>query len=61
MKTLEQFAREPTTLPMTTAWYLTDLAEAKGRQALFIRQTPNAGLALVYWRIGMRWSEGFAP
>ena len=41
MKTLEQFAREPTTLPMRTVWYLTELAEAKGRQALFIRQTPQ--------------------
>ena len=41
MMTLRQLAAEPPTLPMRTAWYLTDLAEARGRQELFSRQSPH--------------------
>lgn len=31
------------TLPMSTAWLLNDVAEAKGKQELFIRQSPGTG------------------
>jgi Fic family protein len=41
MNTLRQLAAEPPTIPTRTSWYLTDLAEAKGRQELFTRQTPQ--------------------
>jgi Fic family protein len=41
MNTLRQLATEPPTIPTRTSWYLTDLAEAKGRQELFTRQTPQ--------------------
>lgn len=41
MNTLRQLAAEPSTIPMRTSWYLADLAEAKGRQELFTRQTPQ--------------------
>src|SRR6266446_4857276 len=41
MMTLRQFAAEPRTLPIRTAWYLTDLAEARGKQELFTRQSPQ--------------------
>ncbi|MEK7760613.1 MAG: hypothetical protein AAB433_03425 [Nitrospirota bacterium] len=39
MMTLRQLAAEPSTLPMQTAWYLTDLAEARGKQKLFTCQS----------------------
>jgi hypothetical protein len=39
--TLRQLAAEPPTLPTRTTWYLTDLAEARGKQALFTRQSPQ--------------------
>ena len=41
MMTLRQLAAEPLTLPMQTTWYLTDLAEARGKQELFTRQSPQ--------------------
>ena len=41
MMTLRQLADEPATLPTRTTWYLTDLAEARGKQELFIRQSPQ--------------------
>jgi Fic family protein len=41
MMTLRQLASEPPTLPTRTTWYLTDLAEAKGKQELFTRQSPQ--------------------
>jgi Fic family protein len=41
MMTLRLLAAEPTTLPMRTMWYLTDLAEARGKQELFTRQSPQ--------------------
>ena len=41
MMTLRQLAAEPPTLPTRTTWYLTDLAEARGRQELFTRQSPQ--------------------
>src|ERR1051325_8220095 len=33
-------------LPMSTAWLLNDIAEAKGKQELFIRQAPQVLRAL---------------
>jgi len=41
MMTLRQLAAEPPTLPTRTTWYLTDLAEARGKQELFARQSPQ--------------------
>ena len=46
MKTLELFSQDTESIPITTAWYLTDLAEAKGRQELHTRQTPQRLKAL---------------
>ncbi|HXR08164.1 MAG TPA: Fic family protein, partial [Candidatus Acidoferrum sp.] len=46
MMTLRQLAAEPPTLPTRTTWYLTDLAEARGRQELFTRQSPQKLKAL---------------
>ena len=39
--TLRQLAAEPPSLPTRTTWYLTDLAEARGKQELFTRQSPQ--------------------
>jgi Fic family protein len=39
--TLRQLAAEPPMLPTRTAWYLTELAEARGRQELFTHQSPQ--------------------
>ncbi|HAN90868.1 MAG TPA: hypothetical protein DCQ33_02160 [Nitrospira sp.] len=39
MMTLRQLAAEPPALPTQTTWYLTDLAEARGKQELFTRQS----------------------
>jgi Fic family protein len=41
MMTLRLLAAEPPTLPTRTMWYLTDLAEARGKQELFTRQSPQ--------------------
>ncbi len=41
MKTLEQFLRNPPQIPMTTVWLLNDLAEYRGKQNLFTRQSPQ--------------------
>ncbi len=41
MKTLEQFSRKPETIPTLTSLYLADLGEAKGRQELFTKQSPQ--------------------
>jgi Fic family protein len=41
MMTLRQLAAEPPTLPTRTTWHLTDLAEARGKQELFTRQSPQ--------------------
>jgi Fic family protein len=41
MMTLRQLAAEPPTLPTRTTWYVTDLAEARGKQELFTRQSPQ--------------------
>lgn len=41
MKTLEQFASKPETIPASTSWYLADLSEARGKQELFTKQSPQ--------------------
>jgi Fic family protein len=46
MSTLRQFLLSPPAIPATAVWYLTDLAEFKGRQELFTRQAPQRLKAL---------------
>src|SRR3972149_28730 len=41
MMTLRQFASKPKTVPATTSWYLADLGEARGKQDLFTKQSPQ--------------------
>jgi len=41
MMTLQQFSLKPETVPASTSWYLADLSEARGKQELFTRQTPQ--------------------
>src|ERR1039457_1233486 len=41
MMTLRQLAAEPLTLPTRTTWSLTELAEARGKQKLRTRQSPQ--------------------
>jgi hypothetical protein len=37
MKTLEQFVENHGSIPASTVWYLTFLAEVKGKQQLFLK------------------------
>ena len=46
MMTLRRFVAKQPDVPMVTAWYLAGLAEAKGRQQLFTRQSPQRLKAL---------------
>jgi Fic family protein len=46
MMTLRQFSRRPASIPSAIAWTLADLAEARGRQDLFTRQSPQKLKAL---------------
>src|SRR3990172_4196630 len=41
MMTLKQFSSIPESIPMSTSWYLSDIAEARGKQDLFTRQSPQ--------------------
>ena len=41
MKTLGQFASKPETIPASSSWYLADLGEARGKQELFTKQSPQ--------------------
>ena len=41
MMTFRLLAAEPPMLPTRTTWYLTELAEARGKQELFTRQSPQ--------------------
>lgn len=41
MMTLRQFAAKPETIPTATSWYLADLGEARGKQELFTKQSPQ--------------------
>src|SRR5436189_5988 len=46
MMTLRQLSAEPATIPTRTSWYLTELAEARGKQELFTHQSPQKLKAL---------------
>ena len=41
MKTLERFVAGLESLPTAVAWYLEDIGESRGRQELFLRQSPH--------------------
>jgi Fic family protein len=41
MMTFRLFEKKLASLPMTVSWYLADLGEAKGKQELFTRQSPQ--------------------
>jgi Fic family protein len=41
MMTLRQFEMAPKSIPAATSWYLSDLGEARGKQELFTRQSPQ--------------------
>ncbi len=41
MMTFRQFSQTPHSLPSATGWYLADLGEARGKQELFTRQSPQ--------------------
>lgn len=41
MRTLIQLSAEPPMMPTQTTWYLADLGEARGKQELFIHQSPQ--------------------
>jgi Fic family protein len=46
MMTLRQFAEKNIDIPSITAWYLADLSEARGRQELYTKQSPQRLKAL---------------
>ena len=46
MMTLRQLARQPQSIPTATAWLLADLAESRGRQEFYTRQSPQKLRAL---------------
>ena len=41
MMSLQKFALKPETIPASTAWFLADLGEARGKQQLFSKQSPQ--------------------
>ena len=41
MQTLIQLSSEPSMMPAQSTWYLADLGEARGKQELFIHQSPQ--------------------
>jgi len=41
MMTLRQFALKPEKIPTSTSWYLADLGEARGKQELFKKHSPQ--------------------
>ena len=41
MKTLQTFSRQFEFVPTAASWYLSDLSEARGKQELFTRQSPQ--------------------
>jgi Fic family protein len=41
MMTFSQFSSKPENILATTSWYLADLSEARGKQDLFIKQSPQ--------------------
>lgn len=46
MMTLRQFSAGLDSIPVTTSWYLADISEAKGRQDLYKKQSPQRLKAL---------------
>ena len=46
MMTLRQLGAKQQTIPAAASWYLADLGEARGKQELFIRQSPQRLKAL---------------
>ena len=46
MMTLRQLALRPESIPTPTAWYLADLGEARGKQELYTKQSPQKLKAL---------------
>jgi Fic family protein len=46
MMTLRKFASKPESIPASTSWYLADLGEARGKQDLFTKQSPQKLKAL---------------
>jgi len=46
MMTLRQFSAGLDQIPMTVSWYLSDLGEARGKEELFTRQSPQRLKAL---------------
>ncbi|MBN1947063.1 MAG: Fic family protein [Bradymonadales bacterium] len=46
MHTLRRLSTAPSSLPATVVWYLTDIAESRGRQDLFTQQAPQRLKAL---------------
>ena len=41
LKTFQQFEKKIEKIPTTTSWYLADLGEARGKQELFTKQSPQ--------------------
>jgi len=41
LNTFQQFEKTIENIPTTTSWYLADLGEARGKQELFIKQSPQ--------------------
>ena len=41
MNTLKVFSRSVKDIPQVTAWYLADIAESKGKQDLYTKQSPQ--------------------
>ncbi|MBM4341469.1 MAG: Fic family protein [Deltaproteobacteria bacterium] len=41
MMTLRFFSHKPESIPASTSWYLADLGEARGKQDLFTKQSPQ--------------------
>jgi len=41
MMTFRQFSTQSVSIPAATGWYLADLGEARGKQELFTRQSPQ--------------------
>jgi Fic family protein len=41
LKTFQQFEKAIENIPTTTSWYLSDLGEARGKQELFTKQSPQ--------------------
>ncbi|HWQ32146.1 MAG TPA: hypothetical protein VNQ79_04620 [Blastocatellia bacterium] len=47
MNTLQQLLSRTEAIPLTIAWYLSDLSEAPGKQELFTRQSPLSEAAIL--------------